>query len=216
MNKLFVLSLLMLNAGFVYGMQEELAVYDAIVDVEIKLPEHFKERLTKDSQTAFTVNFDARSYDVGYDILGLRLNENSAIEVRAGKGTIGAYQECIRFIAFCNRSPHPNGINIRFVNQVRKHVLLFNEMIDKYCIFNNKTIITMPKVGNVVEIFDAGFTPSDVEVAITARLVDESIAVSDSVKNPLVKYDDSVYENLKNSLEMNKEQLMLKMLLNEK
>ena len=71
-------------------------------------------------------------------------------------------------------------------------------MIDKYCIFNNKTIITIPKVGNTVSLFDAGFTPSDVEVAVTARLVDDSVAVSDSVKNPFVKFvpsnDDAATE----------------------
>lgn len=219
MNKYFALSLLLLSSSIAYGMEEKQNSCESLpvrLDIEIKLPENFKERLTKDSQTTFTVDFDARKNDVGYSILGLRLDENSSIKVRTGKGTIGMYQECVDFLAFRNVSTHADDIKMRFANLIGQRGMRRDSLVDQYCTFNNKTTITIPKVGNMLSAFDASFTPGDVEVTVAARLINESVAEGNEVKNPFVKYDDSVYEKLKETLEMNKEQLMLKMLSNEK
>ena len=230
MNKFFALSLLLLSPCVMYGMgksamsiqiNDRFKSYAINADVEIKLPEHFKNRLVTGSQTSFTVNLEAKDQGIGYPIMGLYLNEQRKVEVYAGPNNIGKSQHTIYLSIdrlFTNDVANMC-INILLFKKTKNRGLKGNDI--KYHNLNNSLTVTMPRVGHEVDVYDEDFKSSDIQVGITPHAIGtlgKILVQHDYInrKEESDKYDDSVYENLKKSLEMNKEQLMLKMLSNEK
>lgn len=185
MNKLFALSLLLLSSCIAYGMEKkscckhgasaqncnnktELEECAVDVDVEINLPEDFKSRLYKNSQTAFTINYDADHYSVLQDILGLRVNKKGRVKVCAAKEDIGIALELVKIAALYNKSTADCGIKLHFehVDIFKKDPIIYNT----YCLWNNKTSITIPNVGfSIDNKSDKDFKPTDIEIKIMAR-----------------------------------------------
>ena len=140
MNKFFALSLLMLSPSVIYACHNheekscctaksahcsqnvshdtsELKKFAVEVDVEIKLPDHFKQRLVEGSETKFTVNLDNKTDAIGHSFFGLYLNKNRIVEAYAGKGKIGPSQQWVSLLV--ERTNDPDWVNIKLNSELK-------------------------------------------------------------------------------------------------
>lgn len=202
MNKYFALSLLLLSSSIVYGMEEksccsvvsceqksiksdeqrELKKFAVDVDVELKLPEHFKNRLAADSKTKFTVNLEARHDAVAHPIFGLYLNKDRVVEAYAGKGEVGPSQHWINLAV--DRSNDLHWVNIRLYSELKKRLINPDAQVSEPVVVAQfmslkAATLKMSRVGDGLDIYDDTFKPDTIVVEVAAHSTGEGEALTE-------------------------------------
>lgn len=168
MNRLFALSLLMLSSSIIYGMQEEFTVYNPIVDIEIKLPEHFKEKHTKESETSFSIPLNIETLSGGECILGISLNTyDKKFEVVTGKNMIDGLSHESLSINITGEACDSR-VAISLCRQITGR---YPYTKHSYCDWGKKINLIMHNMGKSLEQSQPSFVPGNVEIDVIPRLV---------------------------------------------
>lgn len=172
MNKYFALSLLIFSSSIAYGMHYK--KYYATLEVEIKLPKHFEQKLTNES----TTNFSIALVDSGENepnpteecIFGISSNTDKEFIVTAGKGLAdSSFDESLSIIF-----PKKDLTIARLALARQGRFVPEGRYLDN-CKWDKK-ITFICKVGEKAKQSVLNGTSGEIEISIAPRLIRSDLA----------------------------------------